>query len=96
MGKFLYNDLIPTRNLADTLPPSLEEEKEPFLSFVRTMLTWFPEERTTACELTEHRIHFCNRNKTSKPSYPILLVWRANPETSLSAGHANTSTSMPY
>ena len=55
IGKFLYEDLIPNRNLADTLPSLEEKEKENFLSFARMMLAWLPEERKTARELMEHR-----------------------------------------
>ncbi|KOC09566.1 hypothetical protein AFLA70_762g000320 [Aspergillus flavus AF70] len=52
--EFLHNDLIPDRNLADTLPSLEEKEKENFLSFVKLMLAWHPEERRTARELAEH------------------------------------------
>ena len=51
----MYDALIPTRKLEDAIPSSLEEkERELFLSFVRQMLTWLPEERKTASELMEH------------------------------------------
>ncbi|KAE8402357.1 kinase-like domain-containing protein [Aspergillus pseudonomiae] len=53
-GEFLYKDLIPNRNLADTLPSLEEKERENFLSFVKSMLAWVPEERKTARELAEH------------------------------------------
>ncbi|OAX80504.1 CMGC/SRPK protein kinase [Emergomyces africanus] len=55
-GKYLYEDLIPDRKLADTIPSRLLEEgdKEGFLSFVKMMLAWRPEERKTARELAEH------------------------------------------
>ncbi|OKL58718.1 hypothetical protein UA08_06042 [Talaromyces atroroseus] len=38
-GKFLHDDLIPTRTLEDTLPSLEKHEKEAFLSFIRNMLT---------------------------------------------------------
>lgn len=54
-GKFLYDDLIPARNLEDIVPSAVEEEeRHSFLSFIRAMLTWLPEERKTARELIEH------------------------------------------
>ncbi|KAE8366750.1 CMGC protein kinase [Aspergillus caelatus] len=53
-GKFLYNNLVPDRNLDDTLPSLEKKERENFLSFVRLMLAWHPEERKTARELLEH------------------------------------------
>lgn len=34
LGKFLYGNLIPDRNIADALPV-LEEKEEDFLSFVK-------------------------------------------------------------
>ena len=53
--KFLYDDLIPARNLEDIVPSAVEEEeRHSFLSFIRAMLTWLPEERKTARELIEH------------------------------------------
>lgn len=58
IGKFLYGELIPDRTLSDTIDFSdekeNEKEKENFLSFVKLMLTWLPEERKTAKELMEH------------------------------------------
>ncbi|KAK9367918.1 kinase-like domain-containing protein [Lipomyces kononenkoae] len=53
-GKFLYDDLIPDRKLEVTLPSLEEKERENFLSFVKMMLAWLPEERKTARELMEH------------------------------------------
>lgn len=52
--KFLYDDLIPARNLEDIVPSAVEKERHSFLSFIRAMLTWLPEERKTARELIEH------------------------------------------
>lgn len=52
--KFLYNDLILSRKLEDTLPSLDEEEKLNFLDFVKGMLAWIPTERKTAKELMEH------------------------------------------
>lgn len=52
-GKFLYDDLIPDRKITDTLPV-MERDRESFLSFVKSMLAWLPEQRKTAGELMEH------------------------------------------
>ncbi|KZF26771.1 protein kinase [Xylona heveae TC161] len=52
-GKFLYPDLIPARQLKDTLPSLEKKDREELLSFVKKMLTWLPEERKTARELME-------------------------------------------
>ena len=54
IGKFLHEDLIPARKLEDSISSLEEKEKQVFLSFVRNMLTWLPEQRKTARELTEH------------------------------------------
>ncbi|GES62986.1 kinase-like protein [Aspergillus terreus] len=52
-GRFLYEDLIPDRSLADTV--SLEgEEKEAFLDLVKGMLHWHLNWRKTAGELAGH------------------------------------------
>jgi hypothetical protein len=64
IGKFMYEDLIPDRNLADTLPLLEEKERKKFLSFAKMMLAWIPEERKTSRELMEHP--FLQRSK--KPS----------------------------
>ncbi|KAJ6086034.1 hypothetical protein N7486_010315 [Penicillium sp. IBT 16267x] len=53
-GKFLHNDLISTRSLEGTVPSLEENDRATFLSFVRGMLTWLPEERSTARQLMEH------------------------------------------
>ncbi|KAB8278281.1 CMGC protein kinase [Aspergillus minisclerotigenes] len=53
-GNFLYNDLIPDRKLVDTVPTLDGNERDKFLSFVKMMLAWVPEERKTARELMEH------------------------------------------
>ena len=53
-GEFLHENLIPTRKLEDTIPSLEEKERHAFLSFVRDMLTWCPEERKTARELIDH------------------------------------------
>ncbi|TPX24725.1 hypothetical protein DIZ76_010161 [Coccidioides immitis] len=53
-GKFLHDDLIPNRTLADTIPSLEESDRENFLSFVKMMLSWIPEERKTAGELMKH------------------------------------------
>lgn len=52
--KFFYDDLVPARNLEDIVPSAVEEERHSFLSFIRAMITWLPEERKTARELIEH------------------------------------------
>ncbi|KAJ5100468.1 hypothetical protein N7456_006520 [Penicillium angulare] len=52
--KFLYHSLIPSRSLEDTTPFLEENDRDSFLSFVRKMLTWLPEERSSARELMEH------------------------------------------
>ncbi|GKZ35249.1 hypothetical protein AbraIFM66950_005843 [Aspergillus brasiliensis] len=53
-GNFLYNDLIPVRKLEDTVPSLARDDREAFLSFIRQMLTWLPEERKAARELMDH------------------------------------------
>ncbi|KAL5361430.1 protein kinase [Aspergillus floccosus] len=54
-GEFRHNELIPSRSLENTIPFLEREDQEAFLSFVRQMLTWLPEERKTARELMDHR-----------------------------------------
>ncbi|KAK9571763.1 hypothetical protein V6Z88_000140 [Aspergillus fumigatus] len=58
-GKFLYDDLIPARKLEDSIQLLEEEERPVFLSFIRKMLTWLPEDRQTASELMEHPFLTC-------------------------------------
>lgn len=53
-GKVLYDNLIPTRKLEDTVPSLETEQRETFISFIKQMLVWLPEERKTARELMEH------------------------------------------
>ena len=53
-GNFLYRGLIPDRRLEDSVPSLDEEDREEFLSFVKGMLCWRPEERKTAGELLDH------------------------------------------
>ncbi|RLL95593.1 hypothetical protein CFD26_102340 [Aspergillus turcosus] len=53
-GEFLYDDLIPTRKLEDSIMTLEEKERQAFLSFVNHMLAWLPEDRQTAGELMEH------------------------------------------
>ncbi|RAL07044.1 protein kinase [Aspergillus homomorphus CBS 101889] len=53
-GEFLYPDLIPGRNLADTLTLLEGRDKEGFLDLARKMLVWDPTERPTAAELAQH------------------------------------------
>jgi len=54
IGKFLYEDLIPDTNIADTITLLDEKERDNFLSFAKMMLAWLPEERKTARELQDH------------------------------------------
>lgn len=54
VGKFLHDDLIPTRKLEWTVPSLETGDKEAFLSFIKQMLVWLPEERKTARELMDH------------------------------------------
>ncbi|EAW25746.1 putative serine/threonine-protein kinase [Aspergillus fischeri NRRL 181] len=53
--KFRHNGLIPSRSLENTAPFLEQEDREAFLSFVRQMLNWLPEERKTARELMDHQ-----------------------------------------
>ncbi|KAL2865720.1 putative serine/threonine-protein kinase [Aspergillus lucknowensis] len=53
-NEFCHSDLIPSRSLEDTIPFLEEKDRRAFLSFVRQMLTWLPEERKTARELMDH------------------------------------------
>ncbi|KAJ0414194.1 kinase-like domain-containing protein [Aspergillus carlsbadensis] len=54
-GHFLYDNLIPDRTLEDTTPSSLGgSDRDNFLSFVKMMLAWIPEDRKTAGELLKH------------------------------------------
>ncbi|RJE25868.1 serine threonine-protein kinase [Aspergillus sclerotialis] len=53
-NEFHYSELIPSRRLEDTAPFLEEKDREAFLSFVRQMITWLPEERKTARELMDH------------------------------------------
>lgn len=52
--EFLHNELIPSRSFEDTTPFLEEKDREAFLSLVRQMLTWLPENRKTARELIDH------------------------------------------
>jgi hypothetical protein len=52
--EFRCNGLIPSRNLEDTTPFLEDIDRTGFLSFIRDMLTWLPEERKTAREMTNH------------------------------------------
>ncbi|KAF2461412.1 kinase-like domain-containing protein [Lineolata rhizophorae] len=55
-GHFVGNDFVPSdRHLKDIVPEYIiDEEAEIFLSFMRRMLYWLPEERATAEELQNH------------------------------------------
>ncbi|KAI9055694.1 hypothetical protein LZ554_000637 [Drepanopeziza brunnea f. sp. 'monogermtubi'] len=52
-GYFNHPDIIPKRKLDDCITCMSGEEKALFLSFVRRMLQWLPEDRKTAKELRE-------------------------------------------
>ena len=54
LGRFLYEDLIPDRELGDTVSFLGGEEKEAFLDLAKGMLVWHPNARKTACELAAH------------------------------------------
>lgn len=54
LGEFFHDHLIPDRELKETVTSLEGEEKQAFLSFVKDMLTWLPEERKPARELAEH------------------------------------------
>lgn len=54
LGKFLHAALVPSRSLEGTIPSLEKEERESFLSFIRGMLTWLPEERKAARQLMGH------------------------------------------
>ena len=54
VGQFISSDLIRGKKFEEAAIPFLDgEDRQEFLSFVRHMLTWLPEERKTARELTE-------------------------------------------
>ncbi|KAL3459319.1 kinase-like domain-containing protein [Aspergillus heterothallicus] len=53
-GEFLHNDSMQTRSLEDTALFLAEEDPEAFLSFIRQMLIWLPEERKTARGLMDY------------------------------------------
>lgn len=52
--EFLHNELIPNRSLEDMTTFLEEKDRQAFLSFVRDMLAWLPEDRKTARELMDH------------------------------------------
>jgi serine/threonine-protein kinase SRPK3 len=53
-GYFTYPQIIPTKVKLDNCISCMEgEEKALFLTFVRRMLQWLPEDRDTAKELRE-------------------------------------------
>jgi serine/threonine protein kinase len=55
LGKFVRGELIPrTRTLAAEVPDCIpEQDRDKFLAFMRRMLCWLPEERSTAKELKD-------------------------------------------
>ena len=53
LGKFLHEEFLPARTTEDTVPSLEANERDAFLSFVRGMLTWLPEERKPARQLME-------------------------------------------
>jgi len=53
-GYFVHPQIIPTKvKLDDCISSMVGEEKELFLSFIRRMLQWAPEDRGTAKELRD-------------------------------------------
>ncbi|EPE36816.1 Protein kinase-like (PK-like) [Glarea lozoyensis ATCC 20868] len=53
--EFMGHDLIAARNLADIAPECvINDDKTLFLSFMKRMLCWLPEDRAIAKELKEH------------------------------------------
>lgn len=54
LGRSLYENLIPDRNLGDTVTFLEGEEREAFLDLARGMLVWHPDARKTAGELAGH------------------------------------------
>lgn len=54
LGNFLHSNFIPDRSFADRVTSLEEGEKELFLSFMKDMLAWLPEDRKVARELAEH------------------------------------------
>lgn len=53
-GRFLYEDLIPNRELGDTVSFLEGEERGNFLDLAKEMLVWHPNARKTAGELARH------------------------------------------
>jgi hypothetical protein len=53
LGRFLYEDVIPDREIGDTAS-FLGGEKEAFLDLAKGMLVWHPNARKTAGELARH------------------------------------------
>ncbi|PLN81869.1 kinase-like domain-containing protein [Aspergillus taichungensis] len=53
-GRFLYEDLIPDRELGDTVSSLVGEERESFLDLVKQMFLWHPSTRKLAGELARH------------------------------------------
>lgn len=54
IGRFLYENLIPDRNLSDTVLFLGGEEKEMFLDLAKGMLVWHLDARKSAGELAGH------------------------------------------
>ena len=54
LGRFLYEDFIPDRELSDTVSFLGGEEKEAFLDLAKGMLVWHPNARKTAGALAAH------------------------------------------
>ncbi|EEA24865.1 serine/threonine-protein kinase, putative [Talaromyces marneffei ATCC 18224] len=52
--EFRHNEMVPRRDLEDTIPFLEKKEQNAFLSFLRQMPTWLPEKRKTARELMDH------------------------------------------
>lgn len=54
IGCFLYKNLIPDRNLSNTVSFLGGEEKEMFLDLTKGMLVWHPDARKSAGKLARH------------------------------------------
>lgn len=53
-GEFMYKVLVHNyRTLTDSVASLQGDEKSLFLTFIRRMLQWLPEDRSTARELLE-------------------------------------------
>lgn len=51
LGKFLHESIVPQRKLEDALPSLEEEDRKLFIPFLKRMLAWAPEDRSSPLEL---------------------------------------------